>query len=164
MRSHLRTDKAGQVPNKKMENFYHLVVALTNGAAYIPLVFARAHNKRLDSAVVAAAAVCSLFYHASLAVAPQYSAELLWCDRVAAIVAVIHFLYFFAATCPCDIERGFHATRVMGGVGLVSLFISDVLLAKKPTLVWCILHGVWHICAFFTVRKLQNFIYRAGQK
>lgn len=147
-----------------MENFYNGVVTLTNCAAYVPFSFAHAHGKRHDWMMIGAAALCSLLYHGSLAVAPQYSTDLLWADRAAAVATMMHFLYRFASTCPYDAEKGYHATRVMACLGLLCLFIADVLLAMQPTMAWCVLHGVWHICAFFCVRKVQNFIYRAEGK
>ncbi len=144
-----------------MEHFYHVTVAFTNSAAYLPFAFAYARGKTHDWLTIAAAAVWSFAYHLSLAAAPQYSESLLWADRAAATAAVMHFLYRLCAVCPYDVGRALQATWMTAGTGLLCLFVSDVLLAMQPTLAWCLFHGVWHICAFFTARRLQDYVYRA---
>lgn len=147
-----------------MEGVYCLVTALTNTAAYVPYMCAHNNNRRMDGILVMTASIFSFLFHISPIFFPFYSTELLWMDRVAAVVTAVHFLYHFAAVCPHDMHRAFAHTYVVTGIGLLCLFLSDVILAMRPSFMWCILHSMWHICAFLTVRKLQFFIYRAQQK
>ena len=144
-----------------MEVLYCLVVAVANVAARVPIEYAQDHGKRADAVVLSVAALMSALYHLSPVVAPALSGRLLWADRVAAIFATVHFLYFFGGKCPYDVQRAFHATKVMGGLGLLALFLSDVVLGGEPSFVWCVLHAAWHVCAFLVARRLQGFIYRA---
>lgn len=144
-----------------MDALYCSVVTFANIAAYVPIKYARENNRRFDALILITAAAMSVLFHMSPVVAPELSEGLLWADRVAAIVAAVHFFYFFGAKCPYDLQRAFHATKVMATLGLVSMFLSEVVLGGTPSFSWCVLHTIWHICAFLTARRLQAFIYRA---
>lgn len=147
-----------------MEGIYCAIVALTNCAAYEPIIYAQQHGRRVDAIILAVAAICSTFFHVSPVSAPSLHTELLWLDRVAAITAAVHFFYFFGAACPYDFKRALKATGVMAVTGLFALFFSDVLLGGRPSFGWCVFHCIWHVCAFFTAKRLQVFIYRVESK
>lgn len=142
-----------------MDKFYQVVVTLANAVAVLPIVNARQHGQRLDSVILGAAALGSIAYHIAPVLFPKHTQNLLWVDRVTSIMAVVRMVYRFYAVCPRRASEAFKDNYWIIINGLVSLFASEVILKKEPSIAWCILHCIWHVSAFLTARNLQNFIY-----
>lgn len=139
--------------------FYHVAVAVSNLVALIPLQLAFNNDHHLDFIAVAIVMVCSIVHHLSPIFFPKRYVDFLWADRIATVSATVYLLYRFYMECPRRIKEAYMAMRGVALLGLFCLFVAEVLFRHTESFIWCISHGIWHICSFLTVYNLQTYIY-----
>lgn len=114
----------------------------------------------LNMIVFTFSCIASVLYHGSKHPfplwLPEYTIYLLWIDRMAAACAIIRSLYLIITT--QDVLRvlfyhGYDA-KAITIVGLLGLFISDVILQSELSWPYVISHSIWHICAFLMAANI----------
>ena len=143
------------------------IVTITNLAALPTIQFAYSKSMYLDGILIFFAMIGSILHHISATnrgldpiLFVEYSNELLWFDRIAAVLAISRILYLVYIYNLYNTAT--NADFFLVFVTLSCLFYSDVILRINKIftdqLRYCAIHSAWHILAFICAKQVLSYV------
>ena len=150
-----------------LSEYLTLIVTITNLAAIPTIQFAFSKSLYLDAILIFFAMFGSLLHHISArnrglepVLFAKYSGELLWLDRIAAVMAIsriLYIVYTYNIYSKASIDE-----YLLVFVTLSCLFYSDVILKFNviftDKLKYTAIHSLWHICAFVSAKQVLTYV------